>query len=418
MNKATITYRFNQVTNHSNQLELKQEKSAVVPSYKDEIQLKENLREVEVFYGKEPLNQFTADFGSWSSPIDLETLKLEKLIRETDRKKSIPTPPFVQHEINYIPELFDELEHKSASYEQVQWYDVRQTKPTYKRSTRTPWFNIISSITGAVVTGVIFGSLVLTLFSDETIKVATDKGQVVNVVPEVNKEKAGTVVLEETAAANIKTMGAVSVNIPSQIYFVLQNGAFATLEGAKAAQSLLKEQGFAAQIESSDKYYVYAGLTTAKEDATLLGYQLKESGLEIFAKSYELPMADQIKWNETSAAPVESYIAQGNKLIGLISSLSLAHLQKSTVTPLSQAPLQLILKEHQTWTSLLAAASNGMPDEIKTDFQKMNSAVNTAIMSLEAYKKNASAGQLWQAQTSMMDYVITEKRLLNSLKAQ
>ncbi len=415
MNKATITYRFNQDPNHSNKLEVHQEKSALVPLYKDEIQMKENLSEVEVVYGKEPLNQFTTDFGSWSSPIDLETLKLEKLIRETDRSRPMSTPPTIQSGMNYLPEFFNEVDHKPAFYDQIQWSNVVQTKPTYKRSTKTPWFKIISSITGAVITGVIFGFLVLTMFSDEADEVATDTGNRVNVIQEENKENAGAIVQEEIAAANKETMGTVAVNIPPQTYFVLQNGVFATLEGAKTAQTQLKDLGFAAQIESSDKYYVYAGLTTLKDDAELMGYQLKENGLEIFAKSYELPMANQIKWNEVSAEPMVSYLVQGNKLIGLICSLSLAHLQESNLTQLDHAAFQSIMKEHQTWTGLLAAANSGMPDEIKADFQKMNSAINTAIMSLEAYKKNASAGQLWQAQTSILDYVITEKQFLTSL---
>ena len=47
----------------------------------------------------------------------------------------------------------------------------------------------------------------------------------------------------------------------------------------------------------------------------------------------------------------------------------------------------------------------------------MSNAMNTAVISLDEYQKNPSAAYLWQAQSSILQYILAEKTLLTSIAA-
>src|SRR5690625_112046 len=104
MNKGRITYRFDsagQRTVEDDTTSKEQQQQQLVPIKEEE---PSDLQDEESTVAYE-INKFTSDFGSWESPFDTETEKLEQLIRQpkqTPIEVSVATPvhepPVSEHE--------------------------------------------------------------------------------------------------------------------------------------------------------------------------------------------------------------------------------------------------------------------------------------------------------------------------------
>ena len=98
-----------------------------------------------------------------------------------------------------------------------------------------------------------------------------------------------------------------------------------------------------------------------------------------------------------------------------INGLALVHLAETKPTPLAETSLQSIRSSHQLLTTLSASMGEGLGDDTKLFVQKMTTSINSAVQSMEEYKKSPSAAMLWQAQSSMMQYIIAQRELLKKI---
>lgn len=303
---------------------------------------------------------------------------------------------------------------------------VSVTGSRYIRHSRTPWMKITASITGAVVTGVALGFFVLSMFSDdkaaETDKMPELNGKQETAVSAPNKTgSAGTAETGKQPAAGGGTStgtnasaGAIGVNIPAKSYFVLQGGSFSTAQGAETEQANLRKKGLAAVTETSDKSYVFIGMAANKESAQELSNKLKATHADIYVKEYTLPELKSANWSGNKDA-LQNYLTQSDKLVQMAGKLTLMHLEEQNLTPLDDATVQSVKAAHEGWTQAAAAVADGAQEEAKTQINKMNNAMNSMKKSIDEYKKNPSSAMLWQAQTYMMQFVIAEKELLQSI---
>lgn len=397
-----------------------------------------------------------ANYHTWQSPFDIETEELEKMIRDAGR------PPHANQEQVTDAEADSEGhamrskaehddDHETArenqkdrmEQENDRLYDYkvdiygadRDSSHVMRRSPKS-WGKMMAAVLGAIVTGSLFGIFILSLFTPGEVPSSPDlqrvpNGQQVTGIEPNQPVELGdepdfsSSELEDVQSPQILPIPAteesehiVRVNIPSKSYYVLQNGMFSTLEGAERAMQQLSSQGFAAASEWWDHYYVYAGISVNRDDALLMSHMLHEEDYETYIKMVTLPAVRFVQWQSESAESLQDYIVQGNQLAEMISSLTVIHLQQATATEMDASFVETINKAHQSWNSLSATVHEGMPEKAKSTIQKMDTALNTTSLLLEAYRKNPSFSYIWQTQTALIDYVILQKQLLQMISVR
>jgi stage II sporulation protein B len=400
------------------------------------------------FIDAQSLNPYTNDYGGWQSSFDTETLRVEKLIRESS-SDSMSHSEADGSESMRVPDQRGPLRGvPNETLRDHQWYVPEET--SYVRPNKDgSWIKVALSVVGAVGTGVAFGFLVLSMFSGDTqgtnetganpitvsqqspgtqqnpaVADKTGGGAVVPPVKAGGDKSASTEPVPSIAAsapvsatAAVSGNAAAAVNIPAKTFTFLQSGVFSTPQGANAAQVELSRKGLSAVSGTGDKYPVYVGMTLKREEAIVLAQQFQQKKIEVILKNVELPALSKIKWNGKSAETLPAYLAQGDKLLQLISPLVLPHLSETKSTPLDNAGLQSVKTAHQAWAGLASGAAEGLPEEGKSVLLKMNSAMNAAVISLDEYKKNPSASVLWQTQNAMMQYVLVQQEVRKAIAA-
>lgn len=373
------------------------------------------------------LNQYTTDFGGWQSSFDTETHRIEQLIRSSDGSHVNPETGYMGFGGN----------HREEELRDHRWFIPEQTA-YYKKSSNGSWFKIISSVAGAVVTGVVFGFLVLSMFSGDSShdKAKTPSDTVAATSGKNSGEAAGqagkqpepaakagdksgnAAAVETIAKANAVAGSAIAVNLPAISYTFLQGGVFSSAQSAEAAASDFRKKGFAAVSEAGDKYPVFVGMALSRDDASKLSQAFQQKKLDVLLKTYDLPALSKIQWNGKQSDVFQNYIAQGDKLAQLILAQTIAHANDAKPGALDEKAYQAVKTAHQSWSATASAVNEGMAETGKASASKMNSALNSAVDSLEEYKKNPSSAVLWQAQSALMQYVVAEKELRKSIALQ
>ncbi|MHC2203754.1 MULTISPECIES: hypothetical protein [unclassified Paenibacillus] len=400
----------------------KKEQSKVIPLHVEERRVMEEPLEQAAGIEKEkkkrievkPLNDYTTDFGGWQSSFDTETYRMEETIPASDRTNSMKVDP----ETGYL-----ELDRKRGRKTNREYSAYKTKESVYypNSSGGGSWMKITASVAGAVVTGVAFGFLVLSMFSGEV----TDGGKVqpvVGITAQVQEEasvQAGNSG-EAKASGGSTNAGVTSlaVNLPARTYTFLQGGVFSSSQSAATAVADFRKKGLAAASEAGEKYPVFVGMASSRDEALGLTREFQQRQMEVMIKSYDIPAVSQIKWNGNQSDLFQSYMSQGEKLVQQISAQTLLHLGEENPTALDEKSLQAIKSTHQTWSGTASAVSDGLEEAGRTTLPRMNSALNTAVVSLDEYKKNPSHALLWEAQTALMQYLVAEKELLKSASVQ
>jgi stage II sporulation protein B len=435
MAKARITYRFD----HTRAVDGTRKPGAVqddkvIPLFQEEFQVMEDRVEavpeasdiskeqseftrMESLFESHSLNSFTTDFGTWSSPIESESERVERIIRETRHQSE---------GMDVEPSRGPEPKTESAS-DQWSTYTNQGPRPEpplrtrYSKSTGPHWFRIATSIAGAVITGVAFGYFVLSMFSNNSGDVSEQASKTPQTAVTKNIQgntataapTQGTDNKSAPVAAN--TANAAAVSIAGKSYSFVQSGVFSTQQSADAAQADLKKKGLGSAIEQSDKITVFAGFAPSRDDALAISQLLKEKKQEVYIKNVDIPAVTSIKWTGSKPEILASYISQGDKLIRLAAGLTTVHLVETKLTALDESSLQAIKTAHQGITALAASVGEGASADSKSFVQKMATSLNSTVQSMEEYKKNPSSAMLWQAQSSMMQYIIAQKALLTAI---
>ncbi|KPV55338.1 hypothetical protein QJ48_33695 [Paenibacillus sp. A3] len=360
------------------------------------------------------LNEYTTDFGGWQSSFETETHRVEQLIRESGGGRSFdPETGYVER-----PDLTGGMERTHRPYTQEESAYFRRTPGNGS------WLRITASVAGAVVTGVAFGFLVLSMFSG-----GTDSGKITSPGGTTTAQQGTKGTGADGMASKGETAGktgdsaapasgsaiGVAVQIPAKSYAVLQGGVFSSAQGAESAAADFRKKGLAGAVEGGDKHPVYVGMAGTRDEALGLSQAYQQKNIEVIVKTLDLPAVTKVKWNGKQADVFSNYIAQGDKLVKLIAAQTIAHAADAKPEALDDKALQSIKTTHQSWSQTAAAVSDGLGEAGKKALPKMNNSLNTAVASLEEYKKNPSQAFLWQAQTAAMQYVVAEKELLQAV---
>jgi stage II sporulation protein B len=418
MNKARITYRFDQTrgNNGSREKGIPINEDKVIPLYQDEFQL------VEEQTKPEPLHTFGEEFSSWNSPFETESDRIERVIRESAQepvKKASDRPDARGPELD--PELWSSWNHNEKNA------GLESHTRIVKGSSATPWFRIAASVAAALITGVAFGFFVLSMFTNrdqpaDKSPVTSQAAQGSQGALSGSKDTARDQIPADQAKAvssSVTTAGtanSAAINIAAKSYAFLQHGVFSSLQSAQTAQANLKKKGYSSALQQGDKTTVFLAFAANRDDALSLSQQMQEQKLDVLIKNVDVPGVKQIRWNGTKPEALAAYLAQGDKMVQMLGGLTLVHLAETKQTTLDDSTLQGIVSAHQAFTALTATLNEGMDKQIKASIDQMNTAINSSVQSMEAYKKNPSAAMLWQTQSTLMQYILTQKELLAEIR--
>ncbi|AFC32714.1 hypothetical protein PM3016_6067 [Paenibacillus mucilaginosus 3016] len=354
---------------------------------------------------------YGSEFGAWQSSFDPEEERVEKLIRHSEHSK--PADVY-DGETGYVgrDSARGGQEPSGSRFSRVT-DNGYYTRPPQQGS----WLKITASVMGAVVTGVAFGFLVLSMFTGGEPGAVPGKDAPV-ISPQgtgakggaAGSAKAGT---EPAAAAGALPGASAAVNLPARSYTILQGGVFGTAAAAETFAGDLRKKGIEAVTEISDKNTVYLGVTTNRDDALGLAQGL-QGQQEVMVKSFEVPGAKKVRWNGKGAEVFQTYISQGASIVQQAASQTAAKLKESEPGPIDEKALQTIKTSHVAWAAGASAVSDGLGEAGKTLLPKMNNALNTAVNALGEYKKNPSHAILWQAQGALLQYLVAEKELMTT----
>lgn len=427
MNKARITYRFDR---DGRQVDLPEadKQDYIIPLYEEDFQVVDEYEEPP-----KTIHPIKNENTRWNVPYNDETDRLEKMIRESGERRPEP-----------VERSYRRTPSRNPSQDQTGGRTYREDEPyhvpvideelhrsvRYGRSTQPSWLKIFITVTGAIVTGAVFGFLVLSMFTADQDKTGTSQGTEPKENSTAVSGEGGVIPLKEAEngqgptttdgakpVLNTDNLTAVDVQIEPKSYYMLQYGVFSTQDGAQTAQEELRQLGLAAASQDQDMYRVYAGISDTKDNADAIKAQLESQVTEVYAKPVELPAANRIYYSGAKDE-AESYFNQGAGLMESLIKLTLVHLAELTPGALDAATVKTIQSDHQAWTQLVPKAAAGLPGETKALQQKMNNAVNTAVVALDQYNKNPSTSMLWQVQSSAMSYILAEKELLETIGIQ
>lgn len=267
------------------------------------------------------------------------------------------------------------------------------------RHPASPW-KVIGTITGAVVTGALFGFVILSFFKD---------GSGGSNVP----AKPGTENVAESSGEPVKA-APVAVSVQGRSYYVLQYGLFSTKEGAEQAKKELEQYGLAAGSDPDEEYRVYAGISTDREQAKLLSSQLKDKGMDLYVKEITLPAISELKF-AGDANTAGRYFETSSELASKLSTLSAALLSQEKPGALNASEQAAVTDIHSRWTEAMKSFQTGLSREDEQLGAQIEQTMNSAVSALTEYNRNASKALLWEIQSRMMQYVMQQKELISKL---
>ncbi|USB34249.1 SPOR domain-containing protein [Paenibacillus sp. YPG26] len=314
--------------------------------------------------------------------------------------------PFLTHShsgARVIPEMKEMDTHlleDSAPHDDV--YYISPKKPS-------KW-KLAGSISAALVTGTLFGFVLLSLFNKD---ISFPIPGISSLRPDSTVSSPSVSVLGPTDEPNTPNgdIPMVKAVLPDQAYYFLQYGVFSTSQGVKQAQEELQQSGVAAARDTLDHTRVYAGVSPEREQAKLLSSQLKSSGVNLIVHEIRYPAEAQLKYGGDIGV-LDQYLEESADLIKLLSVTSASLLETKEVQKQSQAEVANLKEKHRQWTENASAVKGGLPSDVKPTADTMEKAMNTAVEALSRYNSNGSKTHLWEVQTAMMEYILLQKELL------
>ncbi|CAM4437756.1 SPOR domain-containing protein [Paenibacillus phoenicis] len=295
---------------------------------------------------------------------------------------------------------------------QTEWQE--ETPPIYTRPHRTSWWKVAGSLTGAIVTGALFGYVVLSLFNQEIELplpgINTNTPQQVESGDTASQPAMGEIEGEDPATED--NVPLISVALPEQTYYFLQYGVFSTAQGVQLAQEELQASGIAAARDTVDEKRVYAGVSTDREQSKLLTGQLKAAGVNLILHEISFPAAANVPFAGEREA-LEGFMAQSAELVDLLSTSSAALLTEADPQPQQHPELEQLGAKHQAWTQSASAIRGKWSTAGAALAGEMEKAINGAVEAMSEYQKNGAKTLLWEVQNEMMRFIMAEQSLVH-----
>ncbi|MCP3796218.1 SPOR domain-containing protein [Paenibacillus sp. CH40] len=420
MNKTKMTFRFDQQLPETS----REDKLQVLP-YKNESitnEQRETIRD-KGLYQKDKLHQadnpqkgtdrirgmnknaVTTQEAELNEPEDLNKRISSRRFAPTLRVQEGWDDPFGRSAASWSDAdvLPDSLEENEEAYHSGQEYRKRPPHPSR--------WKLVGSVASALVTGGMFGYIMLLLFNGGGMVPGADPS-VEEAVP-VFKESVGVDAI--SAKENSVPVTVIEAQVPPQTYYLLQYGVFSTPERALQAKEELLKAGIAAGGDTEDQNRVYAGISPDREQAKLLSNQLKTQGVELYVRELELPGFEKAAYGG-EGDKLTGFFQLSSSLVGKLSGLSSTLLGEGGPNTVPASDMKELNDLHQQWTQNITALPTGLPKEAVASATSLEKAMNSAISALGEYNKNTAKEHIWEIQSSMMEYVLREKEFIQFIK--
>ncbi|MGQ3481202.1 SPOR domain-containing protein [Paenibacillus sp. TY11] len=420
MNKTKMTFRFDQQLPETS----REDKLQVLP-YKNESitnEQRETIRDKGLYQkdkrhqadnpqkGTERIrgmkkNTVTTQEAELNEPEDLNKRISSRRFAPTLRVQEGWDDPFGRSAASWSDAdvLPDSLEENEEAYHSGQEYRKRPPHPSR--------WKLVGSVASALVTGGMFGYIMLLLFNGGGMVPGADPS-VEEAVP-VFRESVGVDAI--SAKENSVPVTVIEAQVPPQTYYLLQYGVFSTPERALQAKEELLKAGIAAGEDTEDQNRVYAGISPDREQAKLLSNQLKTQGVELYVRELELPGFEKAAYGG-EGDKLTSFFQLSSSLVGKLSGLSSTLLREGGPNTVPASDMKELNDLHQQWTQNITALPTGLPKEAVASATSLEKAMNSAVSALGEYNKNTAKEHIWEIQSSMMEYVLREKEFIQFIK--
>lgn len=312
-----------------------------------------------------------------------------------------------EHEYNYnhvIAYPGDEGENRAdENYGGHDWLADSENY-SYKRNRPPRGWKMIGSVTGALVTGALFGMVILSFFNREG---AVDPGS------KMPANQAVSAVTGHQGVAGSEQQ--LQATTTGGSYYALQYGVFSSPERAEQAKVELSQAGIAAGSDPDEGNRVYAGISADREEAKLLSSRLKAEGVELYVKEIVNPEVNPAVFGG-KAEDVKQFFASGSALVEQLSTLSIQQLGQSVPEAVSTETMTSLQNQHQLWLTGLNSIAPGLSADVQPYVSAMEKSLASAVTAIAEYNKNPANVHMWSVQSDLMEYVLQQKKWLEAIK--
>jgi hypothetical protein len=311
---------------------------------------------------------------------------------------------------------------------------------------KTPGLRLLLSVFSAVTVGLVFGFVVLTVFSeeqmsqtyrtvlDETVQTLTAAdGE--NVPAPSQPDASGGHQDESAAAGSASKTGSqtgaevsVKVQLPALSLFMAQAGVFSDESAAQNAVKPLEQQGYPHFVyPSAGKYHLYVAAAPNRDDILGMASYFKNKRMEVYIKEVAIPALDkellvkQAVAQGPATAPgqeqLNAFFTTGADLARHISAWSsrVANSSAGQTTAL-KADESNIKEMHRRFLEESRAVQAAVPDGWKPQITGMVTGINQAVSAMSQAKTNNAQSFAWQAQKGVLAFLENYVRWIENVK--
>lgn len=285
----------------------------------------------------------------------------------------------------------------------------------YTRNVGPSWTRVILSVAAAIVTGALFGYMVLTLFTGQPMFPSDTSADVAakNAKGQPSATTTANASAGDASGAKAPPSAATAAGgteVPANDAYVLQYGVFKSADSTQLAMAQLQDVGLPAAADDADGYRVYAGIAASKEEAEQLAAQMPN--MTVYIRPIGGP-ALALGTDDRSKA-LAALLDRSSALGKLVSRLTVAGLNDELPQPFAAADEDALKQAAADWRQALKA-DDTLTGRAATAAKKLEDSLTAALQSLDNYIGKQSRYHLWHAQTAILQAQLADRDFREAL---
>ncbi|WP_078555366.1 hypothetical protein [Bacillus alkalicellulosilyticus] len=335
------------------------------------------------------------------------TYKETAATRDTNNQASDPLPKKEEKKETVQPEIIDFREKHEERKERTQpfWDDGNhelapklpfnrkkqaKNKKSLKFSLKSFPFSILLAGLSAIIVGVSFGLMVLTIFTGESQATGENTQDAVSVESLIEAKQDG---------------------LPSLTVDVVQGGAYSTVEKGQEVVSSLKEKGLAGVlVESSDPIYMFIGVGQDREYANALSQLYQQQGQDTYVKPFTVAPSS----NDEVKDEVKQFFQDGMALFEELALVSIRGIAGDEDI-LKPEQIEIALTAQADWEASKEEALSSLSEASVTQATKYMNAIKRGTEQLAKVEDSSDEEQLWKIQQALLEAMLAYEAFIDSL---